>query len=285
MYLRSSSDLSNDAKVHKQRGTILKRVASGHYDDGSNTQFISHEDHATRNGKSLYWEQLWKHGVIRGKGFDNGKACVALEAYLNETDLLESGTLGGKKALIPGCGRGYDCVLLASKGFQVVGVEIAKSATEIAKNWIAQQSDQQNEQITIIHKNFFEVSDSYDLIFDCTFLCALHPHAREKWANKINSLLKPGGILICLVFPLVQGPTSFLANLFHRAVIGGPPYALTCELICDLLPQFSIMHKQDPLPHQLSHLPENPASAHSAFLVLQKPLSSSVGVGTASSPP
>lgn len=41
-----------------------------------------------------------------------------------------------KKALVPGCGKGYDVVLLASYGFDAYGLEVSKNAAELANNYL-----------------------------------------------------------------------------------------------------------------------------------------------------
>ncbi|MEQ9168283.1 MAG: SAM-dependent methyltransferase, partial [Fulvivirga sp.] len=52
----------------------------------------------------------------------------------------------------------------------------------------------------IIYGDFFELEDSYDLIIEQTFFCALHPSQRHAYAIKTNELLKVGGKLVGLLF-------------------------------------------------------------------------------------
>lgn len=47
-----------------------------------------------------------------------------------------------KRALVPGCGRGYDAWLFAQYGYNTVGVEISGSAVREAKKWVGQQKKQ-----------------------------------------------------------------------------------------------------------------------------------------------
>ena len=75
--------------------------------------------------------------------------------------------------------------------------------------------------------SFFEYSDrdgdkSFDFAYDYTFLCALQPEMRESWASTYARLLKDDGILMTVVFPITG----------HN---GGPPFALTVNLVRDLL--------------------------------------------------
>lgn len=47
------------------------------------------------------------------------------------------------------------------------------------------------------------------------FLCALHPSLRQNWAERMSHLLHPGGLLICLEFPMYKDPS-----------LPGPPWGL-----------------------------------------------------------
>ena len=46
---------------------------------------------------------------------------------------MHSGQTVRRKALVPGCGRGYDVLLLASFGYDAVGVEASEAAVKAAK--------------------------------------------------------------------------------------------------------------------------------------------------------
>lgn len=66
------------------------------------------------------------------------------------------------------------------------------------------------------------------------FLCALHPDKRRDWAKSMARVLRPGGLLICLEFPLYKDPTFAgppwglkgvhwnVLSLGHSGVITGP---------------------------------------------------------------
>lgn len=74
-------------------------------------------------------------------------------------------------------------------------------------------------------RDFFELAaeddhlGAYDLIWDYTFFCALPPGVRDAWASSMERLLKPRGVLVTLMFPLVEGPDVDRDQ--------GPPYPLT----------------------------------------------------------
>lgn len=136
---------------------------------------------------------------------------------------------------MPGCGRGYDVLLFASYGFNAVGLDISPTATEEAKKTQADQDLEQKYPVKhvkegrgearFITADFFmdnflsethgssESDRKFDLIYDYTFLCALPPALRPKWATRMSTLLSPTGRLICMEYPLGKDPKT-----------GGPPH-------------------------------------------------------------
>lgn len=88
------------------------------------------------------WSSLWDTGEFLP--WDRGSPNPALEEMLvTKTGLIgtalveEEGSRGSKKrrkkALVPGCGRGVDVLLLASFGYDAYGVEYSETAVEACK--------------------------------------------------------------------------------------------------------------------------------------------------------
>lgn len=185
------------------------------------------------------WEATWQKKITP---WDRGLPNPALvDAMQEKHDILgRSSPPKRKRALVPGCGRGYDVLLLASYGYDAWGLDTAPSAVKAAQE--LKESDDnpvqypvQDEtagagQATFLLANFFEDSyleqsqgSKFDVIYDYTFLCALHPDMRSQWAKRMSNLLADNGTLICLEFPLSKPPTS-----------GGPPHGLSSELYVEL---------------------------------------------------
>lgn len=82
------------------------------------------------------WSTLWDKGDFLP--FDRGLPNPALEDTLNDQhEILGScfrddngGERRRKKALVPGCGRGYDVLLLASFGYDAYGLEVSETAVK-----------------------------------------------------------------------------------------------------------------------------------------------------------
>jgi hypothetical protein len=54
--------------------------------------------------------------------------------------------------------------------------------------------------IQIIHQNFFNHTNRYDLIVEQTFFCALHPSLRNQYVQKTYTLLNTNGKLVGVLF-------------------------------------------------------------------------------------
>ncbi|XP_043688978.1 thiocyanate methyltransferase 1-like [Telopea speciosissima] len=128
--------------------------------------------------------------------------------------LLQNDVLPKGRVLVPGCGSGYDVVAIASPQRYVVGLDISDLALKRAKE-ISSSSANAN-YVSFLKEDFFswQPTELFDLIFDYTFFCAIEPHMRSAWANRVRDLLKPDGELITLMFPITD----------H---VGGPPFKVS----------------------------------------------------------
>ncbi|KAM7465576.1 hypothetical protein LguiB_013138 [Lonicera macranthoides] len=170
----------------------------------------------TRRG----WEKCWDEGVTP---WDLGQPTPII-VHLHRIGALPRG-----RDLVPGCGssfslvhleqsfhvwEGHDVVAIACPERYVVGLDISDSAIKTA---IELSSSSPNaDYLTFLKTDFFNwhPSELFDLIFDYMFFCAIEPDMRSAWASRIQDLLKPGGELITLMFPISD----------H---VGGPPYKLS----------------------------------------------------------
>jgi methyl halide transferase len=135
------------------------------------------------------------------------------------------------RCLVPGCGRGYDVTALASPTRYVLGLDIVDTAIEAAKERLVSLSESMcacKENAIFETTSFFDMDgkdpeNQFDFIYDYTFLCALDPSIRLDWSHKMAELVKPGGELLTLIFPILQDKK------------GGPPFEVSLSLVKDLL--------------------------------------------------
>lgn len=150
-----------------------------------------------------------------------------------------------RKALVPGCGKGYDVALFKAYGFDAVGLEVSPHAAKAAEGFLASAGGEAytgkdggvgEGSARCVVGDFFEdgwvrevgveVSrgEGFDVIYDNTFLCALPPSLRPQWAARMSQLLAKDGVLICLEFPTHKPASS-----------GGPPWSLPPTVHAELL--------------------------------------------------
>lgn len=128
------------------------------------------------------------------------------------------------RILVPGCGRGYDVVEAAKYNFDALGLDIAPTAVKAAEVYRDSQGQLiGNAEFSTTNFFLFPEAAAFDLIFDYTFLCAINPSAREAWAVNMKRVIKPGGELVTLIFPIRPMDSK------------GPPYAMNTELVKGLL--------------------------------------------------
>lgn len=147
-------------------------------------------------------EQFWSKKYKTGKtGWDIGHISTPIKEYI---DQLTDKSL---KILIPGGGNSYEAEYLFRNGFKNIFVA---DISEFPLNNLSERVPA-FPKLHLLHANFFEHSDGYDLIFEQTFFCALNPNLRNAYATKIHELLKPSGKLVGLLFnfPLTNDGPPF----------------------------------------------------------------------------
>ena len=101
-----------------------------------------------------------------------------------------------------GCGNGYDAIMFSQRGFNVTAVDFAPSPI----NFINKKALDLSLSINTIQENIFSLTPEYnhqfDYILEQTCFCAINPDNRKKYHNLVSNLLKPGGLIIGLWYPL-----------------------------------------------------------------------------------
>lgn len=153
-------------------------------------------EHFSGDGPSANerWSALWDAGDFLpwDQGFPNP---ALVDVMRDRKDLVgaalveENGKVRRKRALVPGCGRGYDVLFLSSLGFDAYGLEVSTKAVGDANAWANEHSDDypvQDEavgrgEIRFIHGDFFrenwldklEGVRRFELIYDYTVSLAI----------------------------------------------------------------------------------------------------------------
>ena len=143
-----------------------------------------------------YWSERYKEGRT---GWDLGEASRPLVEYCRQ---LESKDI---RILIPGAGLGFEAQALWEEGYRNVHViDLSKDPLDRLQSRLRDfPSDQ------LIQGDFFNLDETFDLVLEQTFYCALNPSLRPAYAEKMAQIIRPGGKLagVWFDFPLSeQGP-------------------------------------------------------------------------------
>lgn len=175
---------------------------------------------------SRTWEDHWAQGHIP---WDAGRASPSLDGFLTDHVVPEGG-----RALVAGCGSGYDVFRLAQAGYTATGVDVAPSVTARFES-ARKESGLSADRAQLVVRDFFGLSPddlggTFELIWDYTFYCAIDPSQRDAWRDQMARLLSPDGKLLMLLFPVVPG----------KSPEDGPPYPLDpLEVTRQLSPKFN----------------------------------------------
>jgi hypothetical protein len=160
-----------------------------------------------------YWENRYENNDAI---WDIGHISTPLKEYINQ---LKNKDL---KILIPGAGNAYELDYLIEKGFK--NVFVIDYAQQPIDAIIKRNKDLEKH---LICDDFFNHSETYDLIIEQTFFCALNPNLREKYVSKTRDLLSGKGKIAGLFFnfPLTEvgppfgGSYDEYINLFSEKFI------------------------------------------------------------------
>ncbi|MGJ3231554.1 MAG: methyltransferase domain-containing protein [Oceanicaulis sp.] len=127
----------------------------------------------------------------------------------------------GQSIYVPGCGRSPEPVAFARFGLRVTASDVAPTAVR-----------RQKDQITAAGLNAAVVEADgldwrppvpFDLLWEQTFLCAIHPHDRGRYERMAFDVLKPGARLVAL--------------FMQKDAPGGPPYGCALDAMRNLFPE------------------------------------------------
>jgi Thiopurine S-methyltransferase (TPMT) len=127
-----------------------------------------------------------------------------LGAFIRQLPLHQS-------ILIPGCGDDFQTIAaFCVAGHDLIAIDFSAVAIELARSGLGPLGDR------VIHGDFFHYNlkpAAFDVIYERTFLCSLHPRFWIRYAARVAQLLRPSGTLA--------------GFFFYGTESDPPPYPLT----------------------------------------------------------
>jgi thiopurine S-methyltransferase len=134
-------------------------------------------------------------------------------------------TASGGRVLVPLCGKTPDLAWLASRGHEVVGVELSEIAARgffedqaLAYNVSRHRGQDRYEArdlpVTIVCGDYFDFRDEpFDGLYDRGAYVAIDPARRSDYASHTQTLLKSGAMRLIITLE------------YDQSVVAGPPFA------------------------------------------------------------
>jgi thiopurine S-methyltransferase len=164
-----------------------------------------------------FWETRWKEGRI---GFHEGRPNSYLERH---ADRLAD----DPRVLVPMCGKTEDLAFLASRGHDVIGVELIESAVRafFDEHGIAptitprgKLVEYASPPITIYAGDIFDATRDIvgpiDAIYDRAALVALPDDTRRRYVDHLRSLAGKGKRVLLVSYE------------YDQSLMAGPPFSV-----------------------------------------------------------
>ena len=155
-----------------------------------------------------FWRTNWQEGRI---AFHEGKPNALLSRFIDRLD-------GKRRVLVPLCGKADDLAYLASRGHEVVGIELVEDAVRafFSEHGLVPEVDGTRYSaagITLFARNVFDVTKQdvgpIDALYDRAALVALPPDIRVKYIAHLRAIAgHVPGLLVAIEYPqeLLPGP-------------------------------------------------------------------------------
>lgn len=115
-------------------------------------------------------------------------------------ELVDSGKVKPCKIIDLGCGTGNYAIYLASRGFDVTGIDISPAAIKIAKENAKKKGIACNFLVADVLGDLCEVKEKFDFAFDWELLHHIFPEQRMMYVENVYKLLNPGGVYLSVCF-------------------------------------------------------------------------------------
>ncbi|WP_340203381.1 SAM-dependent methyltransferase [Ascidiimonas sp. W6] len=144
---------------------------------------------------NIYWQERYTNNQT---GWDIGYVSTPIKEYI---DQLENTDL---KILIPGAGNAHEASYFLSKGFHNVHIlDFARLPLQLFK-----EANPDFPEVQLHQEDFFKHHQTYNLIIEQTFFCALSPNLREKYATHLAACLQPKGKVAGVLFDFELTPNG-----------------------------------------------------------------------------
>ena len=114
--------------------------------------------------------------------------------------LVQSGKIHPCRTVDLGCGAGNYAIFLASLGFEVIGIDSAPAAIQIAQENAQKHDVKCRFVVADLLGDLHEVNDTFDFAYDWEVMHHIFPEDRKTYVENVYKLLKPGALYLSVCF-------------------------------------------------------------------------------------
>ena len=144
------------------------------------------------------WDEYYREYPLEELGWELGKPRPILVEY------MEKGLIPKGRALDICCGAGTNTVYLAQNSFYVIGIDISRTAIEIAKK----KAHQAKVDISFLEESFIDlpfIDAAFGFVFDMGCFHHVGIEERPKFIAGVHRVLKEGGVYMLTCFSYKNG--------------------------------------------------------------------------------
>ncbi len=113
--------------------------------------------------------------------------------------LIESGKVKPCKTIDVGCGEGFYSIYLASKGFDVLGIDLSGKAIGYARENAAKRG-LKIRFMRMDVSDLDKLNEKFDFVFEWTIMHHIMPSKRKKYVEDVRRILNRGGKYLSVCF-------------------------------------------------------------------------------------
>lgn len=156
-------------------------------------------------------------------------------------ELVETGKIKPCRAIDIGCGRGYYSIYLASKGFDILGIDLSERAIQYARNNASGQGA--NTRFMVLDLlNLQQLKEKFDFVLEWGILHHIMPPQRKGYMENLSNLLNRGGRYLSVCFNEQSPEFGEPGKKYRKSPIGTMLYYSSLDELRELFsPQFRII--------------------------------------------
>jgi SAM-dependent methyltransferase len=134
--------------------------------------------------------------------------------------LVDSGWVTPCDAVDLGCGAGNYAIWLASKGFNMTGLDLSSKAIDLAVELAAQKGVECRFATSDMTSAVEGLDNAFDFAYDWEVLHHVFPDDRKQYVLNVHRMLRPGGKYFSLCFSENDPPSFGGSGKFRTTPLG-----------------------------------------------------------------